>query len=157
MPDQQTGELTAQEAKACAHRAQGKSKSDAYRLAFTKRRCTEKSLNEQASHLFAKPQIQSRVTELLSQARVQDLLSIGEWGEMVLDGARDTREAKNWPAFANLTRQLGQAVGALQETVSMTIEGRTDDLVLLEKLAGSDPAKLAALQAVLGAKDTFDA
>jgi hypothetical protein len=48
-------------------------------------------------------------------------------------------------------------VGALQDTVNMTVEGRTDDVALLEKLAGGDEAKLAALQQVLGARDKFDA
>ncbi len=36
-------------------------------------------------------------------------------------------------------------------------QARTDDDTLLEQLADGDPAKLAALRTVLGAKDTFDA
>ena len=53
--------------------------------------------------------------------------------------------------------KLGQAVGALKDDVALTVEQRQDDATLIEQLADGDPAKLAALRAVLGAKDTFDA
>ena len=156
MPDRQTGELTAQEAKACVYRAQGESYSEAVRLAFPRGPTTTKGQNEKGSRVFARAQVQARVRELLAAAKVQDLCSLGRWGQMVMDGIERAWESQNMTAYFNGTRQLGQALGALTDTVSMTIEGRTDDLVLLEKLAGNDLAKLAALQAVLGAKDTFD-
>ncbi len=58
-------------------------------------------------------------------------------------------------AFFNGTRQLGQAVGALKDSVALTIEQRQDDATLIEQLAGDDPAKIAALQTILGAPEGF--
>ena len=58
-------------------------------------------------------------------------------------------------AFFNGTRQLGQAVGALKDNVALTVEARTSDDTLLEQLADGDPAKLAALRAVLGAEEAM--
>ena len=106
------GGLTPREAQACVYRATGLSQSDAYRRAFNVKRIKPETVWNKASKLFSRSEVQARISELLSVAKVQDLLSVGQWGEMVLEGARDARKAENWPAFANLTRQLGQAVGA---------------------------------------------
>ncbi len=149
------GGLTPQEAQACVYRATGLSQSAAYRRAFNVKRIKPETVWNKASKLFSRSEVQARVRELLSAAKVQDLLSVGQWGEMVLEGARDAREAENWPAFANLTRQLGQAVGALKDNVNMTIEARQDDATLIDQLSGDDPATAAALRQVLGAADSF--
>ena len=74
VPDRQTGELTAQEAKACVFRAQGKSKSEAYRLAFDKSRATPKSISDLAVRMFRDGRIQSRVASLLASAQVADII-----------------------------------------------------------------------------------
>lgn len=157
MPDRRTGELTGPEAKACVYRAQGLSQSEAVRQAFKRVPTSTKLVNEKASRLFARPAVQARIRELLLAAKVTDIISIGRWGQMVLDGAEEARVAGNMAAFANLTRQLGQAVGALKDTVSMTVEQRTSDKELIEQLSNDEPATLAALQRVLGGKDSFDA
>ncbi len=123
--------LTPQESRAAVLRATGMSQAEAWRQAFNRPR--------------VKPQ--TAWTEV----------SVGQWGEMVLEGARDAREAGNWPAFANLTRQLGQAVGALKDSVSMTMESSLSDEDLIQRMADGDPATLAALQQILGVKEGFDA
>ena len=149
--------LTPQEAQACVYRAQGWSQSDAYRRAFSKPQAKPKTINEKACRLFARPATQARVSELLRAAKVADIISVGEWGQMVLEGVEKARVDGNMTAFFNGTRQLGQAVGALKDNVALTVEQRTDDATLIDQLAAGDPVKLAALQTVLGAKDTFDA
>ena len=149
--------LTPEEAKACLYRAQGLSQSDAYRRAFNKPQAKPKTINEKACRLFAKPATQARVSELLKASKVQDIISVGEWGQMVLEGVEKARADNNMTAFFNGTRQLGQAVGALKDNVALTVEQRTDDDTLIEQFAGGDPAKLAVLRTMLGAKDTFDA
>ena len=149
--------LTPQEAQACVYRAQGLSQSDAYRRAFNKPQAKPKTINEKACRLFARPATQARVSELLRAAKVQDIISVGEWGQMVLEGVEKSRADGNMTAFFNGTRQLGQAVGALKDNVALTVEQRTDDKALLDQLAGGDPVKSAALQTVLGARDSFDA
>ena len=147
--------LTPEEAKACLYRAQGMTQSDAYRRAFNKPQAKPKTINEKACRLFAKPATQARVRELLSAAKVQDIISVGEWGQMVLEGVEKARADDNMTAFFNGTRQLGQAVGALQGDVSLTMEARADDKTLVEQLAGKDKDKLALAREMLGAPDEF--
>ncbi len=148
--------LTPQEAQACVYRAQGLSQSDAYRRAFNKPQAKPKTINEKACRLFARPATQARVIELLRAAKVQDIVSVGKWGQMVLDGVEKAWKDKNMTAYFNGTRQLGQAVGALKDNVALTIEQRASDDDLIKSLAGDDPVKLAALRTILGAPNSFD-
>lgn len=157
MPDRQTGELTALEAKACVYRAQGKSKSEAYRLAFTQRRSTAKSLNEQASQLFAKLHIQSRVRDLLASVKAADIITIGESMVELLDFKAMAIEDRAHAALANYKRMELQVLGALKDNLALTVEGRADDKALLATLAGKDKAKLAMAREMLGAEDGFEA
>ncbi len=148
--------LTPEEAKACLYRAQGLSQSSAYRQAFNKPQAKPKTINEKACRLFAKPATQARVRELLKAQKLQDMVSIGEWGDMTLDKIMKAEEAGNWNAVMQGIRLLGQGLGALKDSVALTVEQRTDDADLLKQLAGDDPAKLAALQTILGAPEGFD-
>ncbi len=149
--------LSPQEARAAALRAQGHSQAECYRRAFTPVRAKPQNVWSRASDLFKRPQVQARVRALLRSQKVQDLISAGEWGQMVADGCDKAWRDNNMTAYFNGTRQLGQALGTLKDNVALSIEQRIDDATLLERLAGDDPAKLAALQQILGAKDTFDA
>ena len=149
--------LTPEEAKASLYRALGLSQSYAYRRAFRKPQAKPKTINEKACRLFAKPATQARVSELLKASKVQDIISVGEWGQMVLEGVEKARDDNNMTAFFNGTRQLGQAVGALQGDVNLTMEARASDKTLLEQMAGKDKAKLALAREMLGAEDTCDA
>ncbi|KKN17928.1 hypothetical protein LCGC14_0960740 [marine sediment metagenome] len=156
MVDRRTGDLTAQEAKACVYRAQGKSKAESYRLAFTQRKCTEKSLIEQASQLFAKSQIQSRVRDLLASVKAADIITIGESMVELLDFKAMAIEDRAHAALANYKRMELQVLGALKDNLAVTMEARATDKVLLEQLAGQNKAKLALAKEMLGAEDTFD-
>ncbi len=48
-----------------------------------------------------------------------------------------------------------QAHGMLRDNVSMTMESSLSDEDLIQRMAGDDPAKLAVLRTMLGAKETF--
>lgn len=157
MPDQQTGELTAQEGQACVLRATGKSKSECYRLAFDKSRAKPKSINDQASRLFRDSRIQSRVRQLLEAATVASILPLGECLVEFRDFKAMAVADRNHNALTSYKRMELQMLGLLKDTVSMTVEQGTGDDVLLQKLGGKDKDRLAALQAVLGAKEGFDA
>ncbi len=148
--------LTPQEAKACLYRAQGMSQSDAYRKGFNKPRASAKTINEKACRLFARAAVQARVRELLRASKVQDLVSAGEWGDMLLAKIAKAEADGNHNAVMQGLRLLGQGIGTLKDNVALTVEQRSDDDTLLERLAGDDPAKLAALRTILGAADTFD-
>ena len=156
MPDQQTGELTANEAKACVYRAQGMSKAEAYKLAFNKSRAKPKSIGDQAGRLFADSRVQSRMRELLASVQLTDIITIGESLLKLEDWQRMAIEDRNHNALTSYMRMEMQMHGMLKDTVSMTVENRADDLVLLKKLAGDDKSKLAVVQTMLGAQDTFD-
>ncbi len=149
--------LTVVEAKAAALCAQGCSQSEAYRQATGTTRAKPETVHKRASDMFKRPQVRGRVKELLRLAKVADIISVGEWGQMVLEGVEKSRADDNMTAFFNGTRQLGQAVGALKDNVALTVEQRIDDATLIEQLSGGDPAKFAALQQILGAKEGFDA
>ena len=133
------------------------SQAQAWRQAFNRPRVKPQTAWTEASKVFSRPNVSQRVSELLKASKVQDIISVGEWGQMVLEGVEKARADDNMTAFFNGTRQLGQAVGALKDNVALTVEQRTDDDTLLEQLAGGDPATLAALQRLLGAKEGFDA
>ncbi len=149
--------LSPQEARACVLRAQGLSQAECYRQAFCPKRAKPDTIYKRASDLFKRPQVRGRLQALLRSQKVQDLISAGEWGQMVADGCDKAWRDNNMTAYFNGTRQLGQALGTLKDNVALSIEQRVDDDALLGRLAGDDVAKLAALQQILGAKDTFDA
>ena len=149
--------LSPQESRAAALRAQGHSQSEAYRIAFGVTRAKPETVWKRASDLFKRPHVQGRVRALLRASKLQDMVSIGEWGDMTLDKIMKAEKSGNWNAVMQGLRLLGQGLGALRDNFAMTIEARTSDVDLIEQLSGSDPVKLSALQTVLGAKDTFDA
>ncbi len=148
--------LTQPEAKACLYRAQNMTQSDAYRKAFNKPRASAKTINEKACRLFAKPATQARITELLDAAKPQDILSVGRWMDQLVLDVETARVAENHNAVMNGTRLLGQALGTLRDSVSLSVEARTDDDTLLDQLSAGDPAKAAALRQVLGAAEGFE-
>ncbi len=148
--------LTVVEAKAAALCAQGLSQSEAYRQATGTIRAKPETVHKRASDMFKRPHVRGRVKELLRLAKVADIISVGEWGQMVLEGVEKARAGDNMTAFFNGTRQLGQAVGALKDNIALTVEQRTSDADLIDQLAGDDPAKLAALRTILGAPEGFD-
>lgn len=156
MPDRQTGELTAQEAKACVYRAQGKSKSECYRLAFDKSRAKPKSINEQATRLFGSHQMQSRVASLLASVTAVGMTTIGQCLLELEDWKRMAVEDRNHNALTSYKRMEMQAKGILKDNLALTVEGTADDSMILDKLSGKDKAKLAVLRAVLGAPEGFD-
>ena len=150
------GGLTPQEAQACVYRAQGLSQSEAYRRAFDVKRMKTGSIWTKASMLFGRVEVVCRVEALLRAARVEDIDSVGQAFDDLLRLLTKAEDEGNLTAAANLMRQRLQAHGILRDRVAFTLEERTSDEALLERLAGDDPAKLAALRVILGAPDGFD-
>ncbi len=147
--------LTAKESKIALYKAQGMTQSDAYRKAYNTYSQEPKTVWSEASKIFARPKVAARVRKLLDEANVQDIISVGRWAELVLDGVEQAKEDGNLTAFFNGTRQLGQWCGALKENVSLTMEAKTSDKALLEQWS-KDKDKLALAREMLGAEDTFD-
>lgn len=149
------GELTPQEARAAVYRAQGMSQSDAYRRAYNVRRAQPKTVHEKASRLFARDRVRARVRELLRQARVEDIDSVGEAFDHLLRLIQKAETDGNLNAAAQLMRQRLQAHGILRDRVVLSAESQLTDQQLIEKLAGGDPARIAAARVLLGAGDSF--
>ena len=147
--------LTPQEAKACLCRAQGMSQSDAWRRAFNRPRVKPETAWTEGSKLFGRPKVQQRTEALLRAAKPEDLDSIGQAVDDLLRLIAKCVEEGNLTAAANLMRQRLQVHGALRDRLLVTPEGRASDEELLERLAVEDPARLAALQVILGAPDGF--
>ena len=145
--DSGLGELTPREAQAAAYRAQGMSQSDAYRKAYNCRRAQQKTIHEKASRLFARDRVRTRVRELLRQARVEDIDSIGQAFDHLLRLLGKAEDDGNYNAAAQLMRQRLQAHGILRDRVVLTAESRLTDAQLVERLAGEDPVRLAAARA----------
>ncbi len=148
--------LTPEESNAAKLRAQGLSQVESYRRAFDVKRMKPKTVYEKSSKLFAKPAMQTRVEALLRDAKVEDLDSIGQAVDDLLQLITKCVEEGNLTAAANLMRQRLQVHGALRDRLLITPEEQASDADLIERLAGDDPAKAAALRQVLGAKEGFD-
>ncbi len=147
--------LTPQEAQACVYRAQGLSQSEAYRRAFDVKRMKPGSIWTKASMLFGRVEVVCRVEALLRAARIEDIDSVGQAFDDLLRLLAKAEADGNLTAAANLMRQRLQAHGILRDRVAFTLEEKTSDADLLERLAGDDPAKLAVLKKMLGAPDGF--
>ena len=147
--------LTPEESNAARLRAQGLSQVESYRRAFDVQRMKPKTVYEKSSKLFAKPAMQTRVEALLRDARIEDIDSVGQAFDDLLRLLAKAETEGNLTAAANLMRQRLQAHGILRDRVAFTLEEQTSDTDLLKHLAGDDPTKLAALQTILGAADTF--
>ena len=148
--------LTPQEAQACVYRAQGLSQSEAYRRAFDVKRMKPGSIWTKASMLFGRVEVVCRVEALLRAARIEDIDSVGQAFDDLLRLLAKAETDGNLTAAANFMRQRLQAHGILRDRVAFTLEEQTSDADLIERLAGDDPAKLAALRVILGAPDGFE-
>ncbi len=155
MPRDEDG-LTHVEARAAALCAQGFNQSEAYRQATGTTRAKPETVHKRASDMFKRAHVRGRVRELLKLAKVLDIESVGASYAKMLEDMEAAREDGNHNAVMGYTRIKMQAHGMLKDTVSMTMESSLSDEDLIQRMAGDDPAKIAALQTILGAPEGFD-
>ena len=148
--------LSPQESRAAVLRATGMSQAEAWRQAFNRPRVKPQTAWTEASKVFARPNVRQRVDALLRAAKPEDLDSIGQAVDDLLQLITKCVEEGNLTAAANLMRQRLQVHGALRDRLLITPEARTSDADLIEQLSEGDPAKGAALRQVLGAAEGFD-
>jgi len=149
------GGLTPQEAEAARLRATGLSQTESYRRAFKIVRAKPKGLWERASRLFARPEVQARIDELLRASKVADILSVGQSFAELQDMKRAAFEDGNHTACAQYKRLEMQALGMTKDIVAISLEQRSSDSELIQRVADGDPAMVAALREILGASDGF--
>ena len=146
--------LTPQEAATAAAHARGLNQSDAYRAGFGGR-SKPSTVNSKASTLFAKPQMQGRVRELLRASKIQDVTSAPEHMHKMMTAREAAFEAKNYTAAASWDRTIAQCLAMTSNNVNVHCEGTLTDEQLVSRIAGDNEEVAAVLRAQLGVDSTF--
>ena len=147
--------LTAQEARAALLNVCGYSQTAAVEEVYQRGAGSRDALTRRASKLFAQPRVRARVTKLVMDAKLESMMSPGQWFDGIRTDLDNAREAMNFNAVANLNRLIGQALGVLQNNISMTIEQRGSDTDLIAAVS-KDGTLQAGLVKALGAADGFE-
>ena len=146
--------LTPQEAATAAAHARGLNQSDSYRAGFGGR-SKPSTVNSKASTLFAKPQMQGRVRELLRASKIQDVTSAPEHMRKMMAAREVAFEDKNFTATASFDRTIAQCLAMTSNNVNIHFEASLTDDQLITKIVGDDPTLVAALRKRIGADNTF--
>lgn len=144
--------LSVKQARFAALVAQGSTYSDAYRATHPRSRVKGNSLYVEASKLAALPNVRRRLNELLSQAKVEDMISAPRMLEWLWRGLEASFNAENFTAFANLLRQGNQIVGILKNELIVSGEKALTDQELIERMAGGDKKRARMLKSIFGGK-----
>ncbi len=104
-------ELTPKQAEFCRLVACGHNASDAYRLSHDATRQRPTSVNVAASKLMARAKIKQRIRELLREARVEDIVSVGEHTLHLLEDRLAAKADNNHTAVAANTFRWRRAPG----------------------------------------------
>lgn len=147
-------ELNGKQAEFCRLVAQGASQSDAYRLSHDATRQRPTSVHVAACKLKAKPKIGQRIRELLRQARVEDIVSVGEHTVHILEDREAAKADRNHTAVAANNRTLATILGMTSNTLVLAPEKSETDDELVARLSGGDEHKARMVRAIIG-KDSF--
>ncbi len=147
-------ELNGKQAEFCRLVACGHNASDAYRLSHDATRQRPTSVHVAACKLMAKAKIKQRVRELLKQARVEDVLSVGEHMVHILEDREAAKSDGNHTAIAAFDRTLATVLGMTANTVLVAAEKSETDDELIARLSGGDEHKATMLRSIIG-KDSF--
>jgi hypothetical protein len=148
--------LTPQQEAFTVGLAKGYSQSDAYRSAYNvKPTTTAESVHVSASRMAKRPNVQSRVRQLLSEVRIADIDNVGQAWRDLLDIYEDARDEKNYNAAAQLMRQRLTGLGALKHDFPITHHRTLTDEQIVKRLAGDDERMAAMLRSII-VPDSFD-
>ncbi len=147
-------EMDPKEARFCVLRACGHSQSDAYRFAWDCKRAKPESVHRMAHRIAQRVHVKSRIRELLRQARVEDVLSVGEHMAHILEDRLAAKADRNHTAVAANNRTLATILGMTSNTLVLAAEKSETDEQLTTRLSGGDAHKAEMLRAIIG-KDSF--
>jgi hypothetical protein len=148
--------LTAVQHAFCRQVARGSSLTDAYRAAYNVRKALPKNVNRKATALFGQPGIRACIEQLVSEAKIQDLDSIGAAYRDTPAYLRQAVERNNLTAAAAFNRQRLQVLAMLKIDVSVSFEQTLSDDELNSRIAGGDGDKVELLRGLL-IPPSFDA
>ncbi len=146
--------LTAKQREFARLVACGHTQADAYRLAYDVKRAKPETVARNASKLAHNTYVATRIRELLREARIEDILTVGEHMRGVLNDLEVARAQQNRTAVAALDRVVAQILGMTSERVFVGAEKSETDDELIARLAGGDAHKATMLRAIIG-KDSF--
>ena len=134
---------------ACGH-----TQADAYRIAYDVKRAKPETVARNASKLMHNTYVATRVKELLREARVEDILSVGEHMLHIIEDREAAKADGNHTAVAANNRTLATILGMTTNTLVLAAEKSETDDELVARLAGGDAHKATMLRAIIG-KDSF--
>ncbi|MDX1485239.1 MAG: hypothetical protein R3229_12235 [Alphaproteobacteria bacterium] len=155
MEKREIDDLKPAQAKFAAMLAQGLSQTEAYRKTHACKGVNAQRIAERASRLAAKPQVIARVQELLREAKILDIDSVGQAHQQLLGDMDSAREAKNWTALASMHRIRMQVLGMIQNSVVVNLEQTLSDEELIKRLADGDPKREEVFREMLIPADTY--
>ncbi len=132
----------------------GYSQAAAYRLAYDVKRAKPETVARNASKLMHNTYIATEVRELRKQARVEDIVSVGEHTAHILEDREEAKADRNHTAVAANNRTLATILGMTSNTVVWAAEKSETDDELVARLSGGDEHRAAMLRAIMG-KDSF--
>ena len=147
-------EMDPKEAKFCVLRACGHSQSDAFRIAWGRTRAKPESIHRMAHRIAQRVHVKSRIRELLKQARVEDVLSVGEHMAHILEDREAAKADSNHTAVAAFDRTLATVLAMTSSTLVVSAEKSETDEQLIARLSGGDPVLEKHLRAIIG-RDSF--
>ena len=147
--------LTPKEAEFARLIAQGHTGAEAYRIAYQSEAKPE-AVWASASQVRARAKVRLRIKDLLSQARLQDLDSIGEAIQRTKELIGLAADARNYSAAMKGNSDLLKMHGLLRDTLVVQWEQGLSDDQLVTRLAGNDPVRLEAARRLLSAPNSFD-
>jgi hypothetical protein len=148
-PDQ----LKPADASFAAWLARGHEQASAYRKSRDCAGISPQRVAERACRLAVKEQVKARVSELLSEAKVADIDSVGRAHADLLADLAAARAAENWTAVAALTRTRTSILGMVRDNLHVSYEASLSDDQLVKALAGEDAALAITFRKMLRIKD----
>ena len=152
--EKKTDEMDPKEAKFCVLRASGYNQSDAYRVAWGRTQAKPESIHRMAHRVAQRVHVKSRIRELLREARVNDIETVGEAYNQLLEDMQTAREQNNATALASFTKTKFQAQGMMREHLVVSGEKSETDDELIARLAQGDEHRARRLREIIG-KDSF--
>ena len=147
--------LTPQEATAARAYASGLGQADAYRAGFHGQ-AQPSTVHSRASTLFARPEIKARIRQLLREAKISDVITVGEHIRAMVEARGEAFKERNFTATASWDKTLAQCLAMTQHRVAVSVMADVPDAVLIARIAGGDTALAAALADKLGAANSFE-
>ena len=146
--------LTEKQAKFVEGVGRGMLAKDAYRMAY-ETEADDNAVRADAAKLKRSPAVSLALHELLRSRRVQDVDNVGRVISDTIEDQEAAREAGAHASVVAANRLRGNWQGIERQSFVFAAESLLSDRELIDRLAGEDPARIAAAKTLLGAGEGF--